>query len=51
MLINKLNLAFALQENAKIIKPGDNALQFDAIDQEYGHWNFVFADVVEKYVL
>jgi hypothetical protein len=41
----------ATQQHAEIIEPRDDALEFHAIHQENGEWNFVFADVVEKGVL
>src|SRR6516225_3273650 len=41
----------ATQQHAEIIEPRDDALEFHAIHQENGDWNFVFADVVEKGVL
>jgi hypothetical protein len=44
-------MSVAAQQHAKIIEPRDDALQFYAIHQENGEWNFVFADVIEKGVL
>src|SRR6516225_4645212 len=41
----------ATQQHAEIIEPRDDALQFHAIHQENGEWDFVFADVIEKSVL
>src|SRR6516165_6959563 len=41
----------ATQQHAKIIEPGDDALQLHATHQKNGEWNFVFADVIEKCVL
>src|SRR5215469_11536304 len=51
MLIDKLRMPVATQQHAKIIEPGDDALQLHAIHQKNGEWNFVFADVIEKCVL
>ena len=38
----------SLQEQAKIVKPGDNALQFDAVYQKNGNGGMIFADRIEK---
>ena len=51
MFIYELGVAVAAQEHAKIVKPGDYALQLDAIDQEDGQWRLGLADVIEKGVL
>jgi hypothetical protein len=39
------------QQDAKIIEPSDDSLQFHAIDQENSDRRFVLADVIEKDVL
>src|SRR5215831_1869992 len=41
----------APQQHAEIIEPRDDALEFHAIHQKNGEWNFVFTDVIEKGVL
>jgi hypothetical protein len=51
VLVYKLGLAIATQQNAKIVKPRNHALKLDAIDQENGYRGFVFPDVVQKGVL
>lgn len=51
MLVDKLGVTIPAQENTEIVKPGDNALQLDAIDQEDCEWNFLFSDVVQEGVL
>jgi hypothetical protein len=51
MLINELGMPVATQQYAEIIEPGDDTLQFDAVDQEDRERNFVLADKIEKSVL
>ena len=49
MLIDQLGLAIAAQQHTEIIKPGDNTLQFDPVDQENCYWNLGFANVIEEF--
>ena len=51
MLIDKLGMPIAAQQNAEIIKPGDDTLQFHAVDQEDCKRHLVFTDKIEKCVL
>lgn len=51
MFINKLRLPVATQEDAKIIEPRDDTLQFYTVDKEDCHRNFCFTDLIEKCVL
>jgi hypothetical protein len=51
MLIDQLRVTVTPQEDTEIVKPRHNALQFDAIDQEYGEGRFLLPDVIEKCVL
>jgi hypothetical protein len=51
VLINELGMPVAAQQYAEIVEPGDDTLQFDAIDQEDRDRNFVFTDKIEKSVL
>ena len=51
MLIDKLGMPVAAQKNAEIIKPGDDTLQFYAVDQEDCKRHLVFTDKIEKCVL
>jgi hypothetical protein len=44
-------MGVAAQEHTKIIKPGNNALQFDAIHEEDRNRGFVFSYMVQKNVL
>jgi hypothetical protein len=41
----------APQQDAEIVKPGDNPLQFNAIDEKHGNWGLVLPHVVKKDVL
>ncbi len=36
MLVDKLRMTIAPEQETEIVEPGDDALQFDAIDQEDG---------------
>lgn len=51
MLVNKLDLTIAAQQDTEIVKPGDVPLQFHAIDQIDRNRCFAFADRIEKGVL
>ena len=51
VFVDELGMAIAAQQHAEIIEPRDDALEFHAIHQENGEWDFVFADVIEKSVL
>src|SRR5580704_18069830 len=51
MLINELGMPVAAQQYAKIIEPGDDTLQFDAVDQEDRERNLVLTDKIEKCIL
>jgi hypothetical protein len=51
VFVNKLRMTVSTQKHTKIVEPGDNALQFHAINQENGEGNFVFANEIEKSVL
>jgi hypothetical protein len=44
-------MAIAAQQHAKIVKPAHDALQLDAVHEEYGEWNFVFTNKIEKRIL
>ena len=48
MLIHQLNMLIPLQKQGKVVKPGDDALQFHPIDQKYRHGNMVLAHGVEE---
>jgi hypothetical protein len=51
MLVNKLRVRVAPEQDAEIVEPGNDALEFDAVDEEDRHGRLVLADVVQKYVL
>src|SRR5580693_3090696 len=51
VLINELGMPVAAQQYAKIVEPGDDPLQFDAVDQEDRERNLVLTDKIEKSVL
>jgi hypothetical protein len=41
----------ATKQYAEIVEPGDDALELDAIDEEYGQRSLVLPNVIEKCVL
>jgi hypothetical protein len=51
MLINKLGVTVAAKQHAKIIKPGDNALELDPVNKENSQRDLVFSDKIEKRIL
>jgi hypothetical protein len=51
MLVYKLRMTVAPQQQAEIVEPGDNALQLYPIDQKDRQWRFGLANVVEEGVL
>jgi hypothetical protein len=44
-------VAIATQQNAKIIEPSDDALEFDPVYEKNRERDFVFPDMIEKGVL
>ena len=46
VFVDQLGMGFAAQQYAKIVKPGDDPLQLDAIYEKYGYRQLVLADVV-----
>ena len=51
MLIDKLRVPIAPEKNAKIVKPGHDPLQLDAVDEKDRERSLVFPNVIEKGVL
>jgi hypothetical protein len=51
MLVHKLRMSVTPKQDAKIIEPGDDALQLDAVDEKYGQGRLIFTNVIEKSVL
>ena len=48
MLEDKLRMSIASQKDRVVIEPGDNALEFDTVNQEYGDGSFVLSNIVQK---
>ena len=44
MFIDKLRMGIAMQQYTKIVKPSDDALEFNPVDEKYGYGNFCLAD-------
>ena len=51
MLVDELNMLVAFQQDRKIVEPGDDPLQLDAIHQKHGHRCVGLADIVQKQFL
>src|SRR5690606_574440 len=51
MLINQLRVTVTAQKHTKVVEPGHDALQFDAVDEEDCKGSFALSDVIEKGVL
>src|SRR5215211_1138323 len=51
MLVDKLRVSIAPEQKAEVVEPGDDALQFDSVDQEDRERCFCFSDVVQEGVL
>lgn len=51
MFIDQLSVPITFQQDAEIIEPTDDALEFDAVNKENRDGNFTLADMIEKCVL
>src|SRR3981189_922744 len=51
VLVYKLRMTVAPEQQAEIVKPGDNPLQLHSIDQKDRQWRFGFANVIKEGVL
>ena len=51
VLVYQLRLPIAAEKQREIIEPGDDALQFDALDQKHGHRSLAFAESVQENIL
>ncbi len=51
MLVDKLHMLVALQQDREIVKPGDDALQLHTVHKEHGHRRMGFAYIVEEQFL
>ena len=51
VLVDKLRLAVATEQDREVVEPGHDALQLDALDQKHGHRGFVLAQDVQKRIL
>ena len=51
MLVHKLRVSVAPEENTEIVEPSYDSLQLDAVNKEDGERRLVFANVIEKGVL
>jgi hypothetical protein len=46
VFVDELRQAITPQENAEIVEPGDDSLQFYSVYEENGDCNFIFSDVI-----
>src|SRR4051794_14733676 len=51
MLVDELRMTVAAQQHRKVVEPGDDSLQFDAVDQENRDRRLVLAQMVQEDVL
>jgi hypothetical protein len=51
VLVDKLRMVVPAQQNAEIIEPGYDALEFHPIHQKNRYRQLVLSDVIEKYIL
>jgi hypothetical protein len=51
VLIDKLGMPIATEQNAEIVEPSDDTLQFDPVNQKDCQRYLIFADKIEKSVL
>src|ERR1700722_13091610 len=51
MLVDKLRVTVAPQQQAEIVEPGHNSLQLYPVDQKNRQWRFGFSNVIEEGVL
>ena len=51
MLVDKLRVPVAPKKNAKIVEPGHDPLQLNAVDEKDRKRSLVFPNVIEKGVL
>src|SRR6201996_2173287 len=51
MLVDKLRVTVAPQEQAEIVEPGDNSLQLHSIHQKDRQWRLGFTNVIKEGVL
>src|SRR5262249_16033881 len=51
MLVDKLRVTVAPEQETEIVEPGDNALQLHSIDQIDHQWRFGFTNVIKEGVL
>src|SRR5260370_1308158 len=51
VLVDKLRMTVAPQQQAEIVEPGDYSLQLHSIDQKDRQWRLGFANVIKEGVL
>src|ERR1700750_2307634 len=51
MLVDELRMTVAAQQHREVVEPGDDPLQFDAVDQEDRDRRLVLAQMVQEDIL
>ncbi len=51
VLVDELRVAVTAQQDAEIVEPADDPLQFDAVDEENRKRSLTFSDVVQESIL
>ncbi|GGE04561.1 hypothetical protein GCM10011529_08660 [Polymorphobacter glacialis] len=51
VLVHELRMAVTAQQHREVIEPGDDALQFDAVDEKHCHRGLGLADRVQENIL
>jgi hypothetical protein len=51
MLVDKLRMTVAPEQQAEIVEPGNNSLQLYSVDQKNRQWRFGFTNVIKEGVL
>jgi hypothetical protein len=51
MLVHELGMPIPAQQNGKIVKPGNDALELDTVHKEHRYRRFAFPHVVQEDVL
>ena len=51
VLVDELRMPVSSQQEAKIIEPGDDSLELDAIDEEDRERDFILPDEIQKCIL
>jgi hypothetical protein len=51
VLVDKLRVPVAAKQNAKIVEPRNDPLQFYSIYKKYRQWSLLFSNMIEELIL